>query len=53
MGFAERGSRRASGMRRNPGGLRHRGYHDDVMIYRGGSSVPHVRADVLGEPVVY
>ena len=41
------------GMRRSPGGLRHRGYHDDVMIYRGGSSVPCVRADVLGEAVVY
>ena len=41
------------GMRQSPGGLRDRGYHDDVMIYRGGSSVPCVRVDVLGEPVVY
>ena len=34
------------GMRQSPGGLRDRGYHDDVMIYRGGSSVPRVRVDV-------
>ena len=42
-----------SGMRRSPSGSRHRGCHDYVMIYRGGSSVPCVRADVLGEAVVY
>ena len=41
------------GMRRSPGGLRDRGCHDDVMIYRGGSSVSYVCAVVLGELVMY
>ena len=42
-----------SGMRRSPSGSRHRGYHDHVMIYRGGSSVSRVRAVVLSELVRY
>ena len=42
-----------SGMRRSPSGSRHRGCHDYVMIYRGGSSVSYVRAVVLGELVMY
>ena len=42
-----------SGMRRSPSGSRHRGCHDYVMIYRGGSSVSRVRAVVLSELVRY
>ena len=41
------------GMRRSPGGLRHRGYHDHVMIYRGGTSVSRMRTVVLRELVMY
>ena len=42
-----------AGMRRSPGSSCSRGCHDDVMIYRGGSSVSRVRAVVLSELVMY